>query len=45
MLLITDLMFDGIRVWLYPGVVLALLVGLWFVRPLLRQARGKSSGP
>jgi len=44
-LLITDLMFDGIRVWLYPGVVLVLLVGLWFVRPLLRQARGKSSGP
>ena len=42
-LLITD--FDGIRVWLYPGVVLVLLVGLWFVRPLLRQARGKSSGP
>ncbi len=44
-LLITDLMFDGIRVSLYPGVVLALLVGLWFVRPLLRQAHGKSSGP
>ena len=44
-LLITDLMFDGIRVWLYPGVVLAMLVGLWFVRPLLRQARGESSGP
>jgi hypothetical protein len=44
-LLITDLMFDGARVWLYPGAIAALIVGLWFVRPLLRHARGKSSGP
>jgi hypothetical protein len=44
-LLITDLMFDGARVWIYTGVVGAVIVGLWFVRPLLRHARGKSSGP
>lgn len=44
-LLITDLMFDGARVWIYTGVVVAIIVGLWFVRPLLRGARGKSSGP
>jgi hypothetical protein len=44
-LLITDVMFDGARVWVYSGAVLAVIVGLWFVRPLLRHVRGKSSGP
>jgi Family of unknown function (DUF6328) len=44
-LLITDLIFDGARVWIYSGAVLLVIVGLWFVRPLARHARGKSSGP
>ena len=44
-LLITDLMFDGARVWIYTGAVAAVIVGLWFVRPLLRGVRGLSSGP
>ncbi len=44
-LLITDIMFDGARVWIYTGVVVAIIVTLWFVRPLQRAARGKSSGP
>ena len=44
-LLITDIMFDGARVWIYTGFVAAVVVGLWFVRPLTRAARGKSSGP
>jgi hypothetical protein len=44
-LLITDLMFDGARVWIYTGAVTVVIVGLWFVRPLSRHARGKSSGP
>jgi hypothetical protein len=44
-LLITDVMFDGARVWLYTGAVWAVIIGLWFVRPLLRHARGRSSGP
>jgi hypothetical protein len=44
-LLITDLMFDGARVWIYTGIVGGLIVGLWFVRPLARGALGKSSGP
>ena len=44
-LLITDLMFTGARVWIYTGVVVGIIVGLWFVRPLLRHVRGKSSGP
>ena len=44
-LLITDIMFDGARVWIYSGAVSLFTVGLWFVRPLLRHARGKSSGP
>ena len=35
-LLITDVMFDGARVWVYSGLVACLLVGLWFVRPLMR---------
>ena len=41
-LLITDLMFDGVRVWLYPSLVALAIVGLWFVRPALRS---ESSGP
>jgi hypothetical protein len=44
-LLITDLMFNGVRVWIYTGAVWAIILGLWFVRPLVRHARGKSSGP
>jgi 4-amino-4-deoxy-L-arabinose transferase-like glycosyltransferase len=44
-LLITDVMFDGARVWIYSGAVWLVIAGLWFVRPLARHARGKSSGP
>jgi len=44
-LLITDVMFDGARVWIYPSAVVAVIVGLWFLRPLGRHVRGKSSGP
>lgn len=43
--LITDMMFDGGRVWIYSGAVALIIVGLWFIRPLARHARGKSSGP
>jgi hypothetical protein len=35
-LLITDLLFAGARVWIYTGAVGAVVVGLWFVRPLAR---------
>jgi hypothetical protein len=38
-LLITDLLYDGLRVWIYSGAVLMLIVVLWFVRPLARYAR------
>jgi hypothetical protein len=44
-LLITDLVFNGARVWIYTGAVWAVIVSLWFVRPLVRAARGVSSGP
>jgi hypothetical protein len=44
-LLITDILFDGMRVWLYPAIVMALLVALWFALPLQRTIRGVSSGP
>ena len=43
--LITDMMFDGPRVWLYSIGVAAVVFGLWFVRPLSRALRAKSSGP
>jgi hypothetical protein len=36
-LLITDLLFDGARVWIYTAIVWLVLVGLWFVRPLRRH--------
>ena len=44
-LLITDLLFDGVRVSLYTGFVVAVVVGIWFVRPLSRAVRGKWWGP
>jgi hypothetical protein len=44
-LLVTDFIYDGSVVWLVPGLLGLLLVGLWFVRPLARHAAGRSSGP
>jgi cytochrome c biogenesis protein CcdA len=44
-LLITDILFDGARVWIYSAVMWVVILGLWFVRPLVRAARAKSSGP
>ena len=41
-LLITDVLFDGARVWIYSGVFAVAICALWFLRPLLRT---KSSGP
>jgi hypothetical protein len=44
-LLITDVLFDGARVWVYSVIVWCAILGLWFGRPLMRALRGKSSGP
>jgi hypothetical protein len=44
-LLITDFIYDGVRVWIYTGFVMVVVVWLWFLRPLSRAVRGKSSGP
>ena len=44
-LLITDVLYDGPKVWIFSLLVWALIVGLWFVRPLMRHVRGQSSGP
>ena len=44
-LLITDVLFDGPRVWIYTGLVMVVVVWLWFVRPLARALRGESSAP
>ena len=43
-LLITDLMFNGARVWIYSGLLALCIVGLWFLRPLERNTGHKSSG-
>jgi hypothetical protein len=44
-LLITDIIFDGPRVWIYTAFVFVIVVWLWFLRPLSRGLRRKSSGP
>jgi hypothetical protein len=44
-LLITDVLFDGLRVWVFTGAVWAVIVVLWFVRPIVRTLRGDASGP
>jgi hypothetical protein len=41
-LLITDFLFDGVRVYLLSGALGLVFIGLWFVRPLVRR---ESSGP
>jgi Family of unknown function (DUF6328) len=41
-LLITDYMFEGARIWLYTGALALFIIALWFVRPLTRR---ESSGP
>jgi Family of unknown function (DUF6328) len=41
--LISDILFNGIRVWLYPAAMGVIIAGLWFARPLLRG--DESSGP
>lgn len=38
-LLITHLLFDGARVWIYTALMWATIVGLWFGRPLIRRLR------
>ena len=43
--LITDFLFGGVKVWIYSGLLAVLIVGLWFARPLGRHVRGQSSGP
>lgn len=41
-LLITDVLYDGTRVWVFSAVIGLLVLALWFVRPALRS---ESSGP
>jgi cobalamin synthase len=43
--LITDYLFGLEDSWFWPAIVAVVVVVLWFVRPLLRRARGVSSGP
>jgi Family of unknown function (DUF6328) len=44
-LLITDVLYNGPRVWIYSVIVWLVIVGLWFLRPLMRHFRRRSSGP
>jgi len=43
--LITDYIFGLESHWYWPLLVALLVLGLWFVRPLVRHLRGTSSGP
>jgi len=43
--LITDFLFGLGGQWIWPAALGVLLVALWFVRPLVRHMRGRSSGP
>jgi Family of unknown function (DUF6328) len=36
LVMVTDFLFDGAVVWIAPVAIAALIVGLWFMRPLLR---------
>jgi Family of unknown function (DUF6328) len=45
LVMITDVLYRGTAVFLFPAAVALLLVGLWFVRPLVRTALRRSSGP
>jgi Family of unknown function (DUF6328) len=40
--LITDFIFDGAAVWIYPSLVAILLAVLWFAVPLLRRRADRS---
>ena len=33
---VTDFLWDGWVVWFFPALLLALIVAIWFVRPLAR---------
>jgi len=44
-LLITDVLYDGPRVWIYSAVVWLAILALWFARPLMRYVHERSSGP
>jgi hypothetical protein len=43
--LITDYLYGLDGHWIWPVLIGAALVALWFVRPILRRVRGVSSGP
>ena len=36
-LLVTDYLFGSPAVYVFPALVLVVLVGLWFIRPLVRR--------
>jgi uncharacterized protein DUF6328 len=37
LLLVTDYLFDGVKVYVYTGLLAIAVFGIWFVRPLLRH--------
>ena len=45
LVMITDVLYNGAVVIVFPALVAVLLIGLWFVRPLVRTVLGRSSGP
>jgi hypothetical protein len=45
LVMITDVLYNGVAVFAFPAAIAAMLLGMWFVRPLIRTALGRSSGP
>jgi hypothetical protein len=45
LVMITDVLYNGAAVFAFPAAIALLLIGLWFVRPLIRTALSRSSGP
>jgi Family of unknown function (DUF6328) len=45
LVMITDVLYRGSAMFVFPALVALLLVGLWFARPLVRTALRRSSGP
>jgi hypothetical protein len=45
LVMITDVLYTGAAVFAFPVAIALLLLGLWFARPLIRTALGRSSGP
>ena len=44
-LLVTDYLFNGAGVYVFPPLLLLTLAFMWFIRPALRRRHGSASTP